>query len=231
MRLERRAALAAAATTTTLLLTTLAAVPAHARPSAGGVTTIPLEGSGLRGPDTLRDLGPRTTGTFALVGVSWDDPSETLDGGVQVRTRSATTGEWSAWHDLTAERDDRPDEVTGRGATAPLWVGPSNGVAVRVKAGSRPFPAGLRAELVDPGADPAVTPEPRPAELPRARPVPPRAPASSPGPAGAPTSRSGRAASSTPATSARSSSTTPTPPTTTAAATRRRSSGRSTSTT
>ncbi|MEV7181861.1 peptidoglycan recognition protein [Kitasatospora sp. NPDC093679] len=175
MRLERRAALAAAVTTTTLLLTTLAAVPAHARPSPGGVTTIPLEGSGLRGPDTLRDLGPRTTGTFALVGVSWDDPSETLDGGVQVRTRSAATGEWSAWHDLTAERDDRPDEVTGRGATAPLWVGPSNGVAVRVKAGSRPFPAGLRAELVDPGPDPAVTPEPRPAEpAPRAAGAAPR---------------------------------------------------------
>ncbi|WP_407918059.1 peptidoglycan recognition protein [Kitasatospora sp. NE20-6] len=163
MRLERRAALAAAATTTTLLLTTLAAVPAHADPGTGGVTTVPLESS-LRGPDTLRDIGPRPTASFALVGVSWDDPAEVLDGGVQVRTRSALTGRWGDWYDLEADRDDRPDELTGRGATAPLWVGPSDGVAVRVTAGTRPFPAGLRAELVDPGADPVAAPAPRPAE-------------------------------------------------------------------
>ena len=164
MRLERRAALTAATTTTILFLTSLAAVPAHAAsPAAGGVTTIPLE-SALRGPDTLRDLGPRTTGTFALVGVSWDDPSDLLDGGVQVRTRSTATGEWSPWYDLEADQDDRGDEPVGRGATAPLWVGPSDGVAVRVKAGSRPFPAGLRAELVDPGTGPATAtaPDPRP---------------------------------------------------------------------
>ncbi|MFC6597589.1 peptidoglycan recognition protein [Kitasatospora paranensis] len=163
MRLERRAALAAAVTTTTLLLQYLAAVPAHAGPDPGGVTTIDLA-SDRRGPDTLRQVTPRTTGTFALLGVSWDNPEAALDGTVQVRTRSALTGEWSPWYDLPAEQDDRPDEPTGRGATAPLWVGPSNGVAVRVAAGTHPFPAGLRAELVDPGADPASAPEPRPAE-------------------------------------------------------------------
>ncbi|WP_431678897.1 peptidoglycan recognition protein family protein [Kitasatospora sp. KL5] len=175
MRLERRAALAAAATTTTLLLTSLAAVPAHARPAPGGVTTVPLESPSQRGADTERGLAPRTTRTFALVGLSWDDPSAVLDGGVQVRTRSALTGAWGPWYDLEAEQDDRPDEPTGRGATAPLWVGPSDGVAVRVTAGSHPFPSGLRAELVDPGTDPAGLPDPRPAEpAPRAAGAAPR---------------------------------------------------------
>ncbi|WP_457032036.1 peptidoglycan recognition protein family protein [Kitasatospora sp. P5_F3] len=118
--------------------------PAFAQTSDGGVTTFPLT-------DSQRGLAERNTAAFSLVGVSWDDPGAVLDGTVQVKVRSVA-GVWSDWHPLEVEADDRPDpegaERAGRGASAPLWVGPSDGVAVRVT-GSRP--RGLRAELVDPG--------------------------------------------------------------------------------
>ncbi|MCE0447007.1 hypothetical protein LT493_28665 [Streptomyces tricolor] len=112
---------------------------------------------------------------FALVGVVWDDPDTELHGRAQVRTRSAATGEWSGWQDLeTHHADDGADPGAAerssgrvRGATAPLWVGASDGVDVRVRAegaagaagvpGRRAaglravLPSGLRLELVDPG--------------------------------------------------------------------------------
>ncbi|WP_035848561.1 peptidoglycan recognition protein family protein [Kitasatospora azatica] len=106
----------------------------------------------------LRGLTARPTVGYSLLGVSWDDPSARLTGTVQVRTRAA--GRWSGWHDLVADSEDRPDtaEATGsraRGATAPLWVGPSDGVEVRVS-GAGPLPNGLRVELVDPGDGPSA---------------------------------------------------------------------------
>ncbi|MER5862760.1 peptidoglycan recognition protein [Kitasatospora sp. NPDC002040] len=124
--------------------------PALAQSSPGGVSTFPLT-AGQRGPVE------RDTTAFSLVGVSWDDPAAVFDGSVEVRVRSLA-GVWGDWHPLTVEADDRPDtdgpERARRGATAPLWVGPSDGVAVRVS-GNRP--AGLRAELVDPGTPTART--------------------------------------------------------------------------
>lgn len=117
---------------------------------------------------------------FSLVGVVWDDPGTELHGRVQVRTRPAGTGGWSGWQDLETDNADHgadPDteeRASGRvrGATAPLWVGDSDGVDVRVRAddgdagtagpgtggraaGARtPLPSGLRLELVDPGDEP-----------------------------------------------------------------------------
>lgn len=118
--------------------------PAFAHSSTGGVSTFPLTVS-------QHGLAERDTAAFSLVGVSWDDPAAVLDGPVQIRVRSLA-GVWGDWHTLEVEEDDRPDsegvERAGRGATAPLWVGPSDGVAVRVT-GS--LPRGLRAELVEPG--------------------------------------------------------------------------------
>ncbi|MEU5955261.1 N-acetylmuramoyl-L-alanine amidase [Streptomyces sp. NPDC047525] len=116
-----------------------------------------------------RDVRP-----FSLVGVVWDDPDDELHGSVQVRTRASGTGSWSGWqpvethnHEHAADPDD-PERATGRvrGSTAPLWVGDSDGVEIRVRgeapqhrasAGSpaeQALPAGLRLELVDPGAEP-----------------------------------------------------------------------------
>ncbi|MFE9422317.1 N-acetylmuramoyl-L-alanine amidase [Kitasatospora sp. NPDC006697] len=105
------------------------------------------------GGTPLRGLTARSTAAYSLLGVSWDDPAAELPGTVQVRTR--TGGRWSGWQELTADSEDRPDSAEGgapgaRGATAPRWVGPSDGVEVRV-AGGGELPAGLRVDLVAPG--------------------------------------------------------------------------------
>ncbi|MER5280660.1 N-acetylmuramoyl-L-alanine amidase [Streptomyces sp. NPDC002809] len=135
-----------------------------------------------------RDVQP-----FSLVGVVWDDVNTELHGTAQVRTRATGTGRWSDWQDLethnaehsadagTAERDSG----AARGSTAPLWVGDSDGVEVRVRPeapGSGesaeapvPLPAGLRLELVDPGKDPQQVPGTDPAETPATD--PPESPA------------------------------------------------------
>ncbi|MGW4896564.1 N-acetylmuramoyl-L-alanine amidase [Kitasatospora sp. NPDC004240] len=126
----------------------------RARTSVGGgsVTSLPLIGRGL---------AARPTRPFALIGVSWDDPAHSLAGGsVRVRVRSAETGQWSGWHELETDGEDGPDRTDpsggpdggrARGATTPLWTGPSDGVAVSVAPGAAGLPRGLRVELVDPG--------------------------------------------------------------------------------
>ncbi|MFE4669329.1 peptidoglycan recognition protein [Streptomyces sp. NPDC056716] len=123
---------------------------------------------------TLQGLPRRDVQNFSLLGVIWDDPDTELHGRVQVRTRSAATGVWSDWQDLethNAEHAADPDTAERssprvRGATAPLWVGESDGVEVRVQAQAEKsapgedashagpqtlLPAGLRIELIDPG--------------------------------------------------------------------------------
>ncbi|MFJ7078282.1 peptidoglycan recognition protein [Streptomyces sp. NPDC098781] len=143
-------------------------------------------------------LSRRDVPHFSLVGVVWEDAGTELHGRVQVRTRAVADGVWSDWQDVethNAEHAPDPDaaeRASGggvRGATAPLWVGESDGVEVRVipeaaeprpdegpKDGDdtsvdptaiAPLPDGLRLELVDPG-DPATAPSdpgPRPGSL------------------------------------------------------------------
>ncbi|MER6625154.1 peptidoglycan recognition protein [Streptomyces sp. NPDC000931] len=85
-------------------------------------------------------LAPRTVRPFSLLGVVWDDPTAELHGRVQVRTREAGTGAWSGWRDVETHYTDHgadPGSAEGtadgvRGATAPLWVGESDGVEIRV---------------------------------------------------------------------------------------------------
>ncbi|CAL9480715.1 peptidoglycan recognition protein family protein [Streptomyces sp. enrichment culture] len=131
-------------------------------------------------------LPRRDVRKFSLVGIVWDDASTELHGRVEVRTRASATGTWSDWQQLeTHNADHAADPGTAesdsgrvRGATAPLWVGESDGVEVRVRAtgtseasrtAASPLPTGLRLELVDPGegATP-VTVAPSPANGPRA---------------------------------------------------------------
>ncbi len=137
---------------------------------APGEPVSPAAGQGL----TERDVHP-----FSMVGVVWDDVNTELHGTAQVRTRSTATGRWSGWQDLethNAEHSADPgtaERESGavRGSTAPLWVGASDGVEVRVDpeapdaSGTRdaaatpvPLPAGLHLELVDPGKDPQELP-------------------------------------------------------------------------
>ncbi|MBW1601852.1 N-acetylmuramoyl-L-alanine amidase [Streptomyces sp. JJ66] len=150
---------------------------------AGGAAT---ELAGAKAGLTRRTVEP-----FSLLGMVWENPEQSLHGHPQVRTRDAATGAWSDWQDLSTHTDDAPDpgsaeRRTGdvKGSTAPLWVGPSDGVAVRVLPSDAPgaehgtghdthhgahhdthhgtdtasaeLPAGLRLELVDPGTGPGA---------------------------------------------------------------------------
>ncbi|MFD7817084.1 peptidoglycan recognition protein [Streptomyces sp. NPDC059785] len=130
-----------------------------------------------------RDVRP-----FSLLGVVWNDPDAELNGRVQVRTRPTGGRTWSGWQDVeTHNHEHAADPGTAertsgrvRGATAPLWVGDSDGVELRVRArtddrtghrtdgrdgrtGHRTasaagssLPRGLHLELVDPGDGPAA---------------------------------------------------------------------------
>ncbi|WP_406066587.1 peptidoglycan recognition protein [Streptomyces sp. NBC_01077] len=108
---------------------------------------------------TRRDVRP-----FSLVGVVWDDPAAALHGVVQVRTRATGGGAWSEWQDVETHNEEHgadPDTAEGhgralKGSTAPLWVGDSDGVEIRVR-GEESLPTGLRLELVDPGEAPTET--------------------------------------------------------------------------
>ncbi|MFF3845519.1 peptidoglycan recognition protein [Streptomyces sp. NPDC002328] len=162
-----------------------------AAPLPGSTQSLPLTplardrahgGSGPQQGVPRRDVRP-----FSLLGIVWDDPDAELHGQVQVRTRDVRTGAWSGWQDVETHNTDHgadpgADERTSdrvRGATAPLWVGDSNGVELRVSsatehrtedtargartaASAAPLPSGLRLELVDPG-----TPAPAPASAAR----------------------------------------------------------------
>ncbi|MFF7444343.1 peptidoglycan recognition protein [Streptomyces sp. NPDC008122] len=149
----------------------LALPPAPELP--GSTQSLPLEplgaanrvlggaaGSGEQG------LGRRDVRPFSLVGVVWNDPKAPLHGTVQVRTRAVGGGAWSEWQDVETHNEEHgadPGTAEGsaralRGSTAPLWVGDSDGVEIRVR-GEERLPAGLRLELVDPGEAPAAEPE------------------------------------------------------------------------
>ncbi|KUM77564.1 N-acetylmuramoyl-L-alanine amidase [Streptomyces griseorubiginosus] len=114
---------------------------------------------GLKAPETGERELPRTeTKQFSLLGISWTGATKKLDGKAQVRTRSVDTGTWSSWQDLETDADpveDADERAGARGASEPLWVGPSDGVEVQVVhedgTTSAGLPSGLKVNLVDPG--------------------------------------------------------------------------------
>jgi uncharacterized protein with LGFP repeats len=112
----------------------------------------------LDGKDTKKRELPRTeTQLFSLVGVSWDDSADDFEGTAQIRTRSADDGTWTDWHDLDfdirAPESDEGDTSAVRGASEPLWVGPSDGIEARVVADGKEtaVPKALRLDMIDPG--------------------------------------------------------------------------------
>ncbi|MCM1964757.1 peptidoglycan recognition protein [Streptomyces sp. G1] len=133
-------------------------------PAADRTPGVPGMSTSPRLPET-QGLSAREVKTFSLVGVVWDDASTQLDGRVQVRTRSVATSAWSEWQDVDTHNSEHAadpgtaERGTGRvrGSTAPLWVGQSDGIEVRVQAEpggrvvSSGLPTGMRIELVDPG--------------------------------------------------------------------------------
>ncbi|WP_231634130.1 peptidoglycan recognition protein family protein, partial [Streptomyces clavuligerus] len=138
-------------------------------------------------------LRPEVT-PFSLLGVVWADPASELLGTVQVRTRPIGATRWTGWQSVETHHHEHgadpgtAEHRAARGATAPLWVGPSDGVEVRVRPrAAEPFPApslphGLRLELVDPGRPPAgsAAARPEPARAPDAPAAIPAAPAAKP---------------------------------------------------
>ncbi|MFZ4269998.1 N-acetylmuramoyl-L-alanine amidase [Streptomyces arboris] len=148
---------------------------------AGSTQSLPLAplaapSNRVAGAPAVQGVPQRDVRPFSLVGVVWEDAGAELHGTVQVRTRATGTTRWSDWQDVethnaehaadlgSAEREGR----TVRGATAPLWVGDSDGVEVRVRPEARdsqdraatpvPLPEGMRLELVDPGEGPGENP-------------------------------------------------------------------------
>ncbi|OON74436.1 FG-GAP-like repeat-containing protein [Streptomyces tsukubensis] len=128
----------------------------------------------VKRPSRVRDLAlksegraskelPRTkTEPFSLLGVSWDGVAAGIEGTAEVRTRATETGDWTGWKklDLDAHRAEKAEAGT-RAASQPLWVGPSDGVEVRVVAEdgttTAGLPKGLEVNLVDPGTTTAAS--------------------------------------------------------------------------
>jgi hypothetical protein len=105
-----------------------------------------------------REVGRTSTRQFSLLGISWTGAKTELDGTAQVRTRALGTGGWTGWQNLDLEPHPvdqaEPGAEEARGASDPLWVGPSDGVEARVVAAggaSSGLPEGLELALVDPG--------------------------------------------------------------------------------
>ncbi|MFD8256621.1 peptidoglycan recognition protein family protein [Streptomyces werraensis] len=125
---------------------------------APGQERRPVEvyGLALKGTAAGERKLPRTeTEQFSLVGVSWSGALKPLEGTAQVRTRGLESGEWGAWQSLELNAAP-PEEVEAgmRGASQPLWVGPSDGVEARVvheDGTTAALPKGLEVNLVDPG--------------------------------------------------------------------------------
>ncbi|MBB5939090.1 peptidoglycan recognition protein family protein [Streptomyces zagrosensis] len=117
-----------------------AALPGSTQSLPLSPLTPPAAGPDRANTEPEYGMEARTVRPFSLVGVVWDDAAADLHGHVQVRTRATGTERWSDWQDLETHRDDAPDLDAGtrrgeamRGSTAPLWVGDSDGVQVRIE--------------------------------------------------------------------------------------------------
>ncbi|QNP63610.1 peptidoglycan recognition protein family protein [Streptomyces genisteinicus] len=170
----------AAALALPLVVTTGAvAAPLRAPDLPGSTQSLPLEPlartpSARAHGTALQGLPRQAVEPFSLLGLVWENAAAELDGTVEVRTRAVGTGAWSAWQQVeTHNTDHAADPGTAesesgrvRGSTAPLWVGASDGVEVRVRqadGGTAELPEGMRLELVDPGEDPPAAGAPGPA--------------------------------------------------------------------
>ncbi|MFE7443649.1 N-acetylmuramoyl-L-alanine amidase, partial [Streptomyces chartreusis] len=153
--------------------------------STQSLPLVPLTRDRSAGTPTEQGLPRRDVRHFSLVGVVWDDPATELHGRVQVRTRAVATGTWSGWQDVETHNaehaaDPGTAESAGggvRGATAPLWVGDSDGVQVRVTAeGADPDPGATKPKPKSEAAEPkpkseAAEPKPKSeAEAPKPKP-------------------------------------------------------------
>ncbi len=109
----------------------------------------------------VAELAPRSAGTFGMVGVTWDRTRGVGDVTVEVRLRQKDG--WTSWQELPVEHDTVD---VGRPGTEPMYVGDSEGVAVRVRSSTGVTPKGVKVDTIDLGAAetvdaaPAFTPQP-----------------------------------------------------------------------
>ncbi|MET8857500.1 N-acetylmuramoyl-L-alanine amidase [Streptomyces sp. NPDC004579] len=100
---------------------------------------------------TSARLDRRDTAPFSMLGITWAEPSARVTGPIEVRTRDTARHTWSKWLRLDGDSGEG-EEGASRGGTAPAWVGPSDGVQVRMSgAPSRRLPESLRLDMIDPG--------------------------------------------------------------------------------
>ncbi|MDP9405033.1 MAG: N-acetylmuramoyl-L-alanine amidase [Actinomycetota bacterium] len=96
------------------------------------------------------------TSTFSAVAVTWGVAPFVEDVAVQVRTRAS--GRWSAWTEIEVQANTSPDadtsEEPARAGSDLLFVGPSDGLHVRVDAGAVK-PRQMQLVLIEPGVSPA----------------------------------------------------------------------------
>jgi hypothetical protein len=123
-------------------------------------------------PDQVTDVAQRVltpaafTKPFSLVGLTWDlasapDPVTGAEMPFELSVRTRQEGTWTAWEHLHAD-SDAPDSTEAadlkspdRAGTAPVWVGESDALQVRLDRFRGELPTGLRALLIDPGASAA----------------------------------------------------------------------------
>ncbi|MFJ3640148.1 N-acetylmuramoyl-L-alanine amidase [Streptomyces sp. NPDC090108] len=121
-------------------------------PLVTGPVRTTVHTAAVKGQGDRAEVPEHDTAAFSLVGLSWTKPSVQIPGTVQVRARNARTGAWGSWITLDTGGHGAAAEESRRGATEPAWVGPSDGVQARVDGRGTPLPAGMRLEMVDPGA-------------------------------------------------------------------------------
>ncbi|WP_326787064.1 N-acetylmuramoyl-L-alanine amidase [Streptomyces sp. NBC_00151] len=149
------AVLAVAAVSGTLIVQ--GAGGGDAEDSGGDGRSGPIRTSSTTAALTVADGGTsarldrRDTAPFSMLGVTWAEASARVSGTIEVRTRDTASRTWSTWRRLDGDSGEG-ERGASRGGTTPAWVGPSDGVQVRMSSGaSRRLPEGLRLDMIDPG--------------------------------------------------------------------------------
>jgi putative cell wall-binding protein len=100
------------------------------------------------GRQIVAQLSGTRTADFGLLGVTWKKGSAAADLRVEVRTR--TGEEWTSWEDVEVEDLGPAVSEASRDGTSPVWVGDSDGVAVRLISAAE-APKDVEVVLVDGG--------------------------------------------------------------------------------
>lgn len=127
-------------------------------------TEPPVEGAlaqdGTPAPDPTDEVATAVetptlpTDEFRVAGVTWDAGS--VDGEVLTYVRTREESGWTDWYRLDDVSDDGPDPgsreaAKARAGTAPLIVGPSDAVQVKVATADGDAPADVQVDLLDLG--------------------------------------------------------------------------------